>query len=94
MRISTAPHYAIPQKLGDFERQSGVMYNDVTLPQHQTVHCQDMSYQYVLLLLLDPSTSIHDMVSQGSIEAPGISLNLTVSFAVTWQLLKARRKEL
>lgn len=53
-----------------------------------------MSYQYVSLLFSVSSASLHDMASLEGIKTPGISLNLTVSFAITWQFLKARRKAL
>jgi len=56
--------------------------------------CIDKILQCVLLLLLVSPVSLHDKQSKGGIEAPGISLNLAVSFAITWQFLKARRKEL
>lgn len=80
-----------PTKKDDFERQCGVMCNDVTLQYHRCALTRHTLYQYALLLLLDPSISIH-MVSQGNREVLGISLNLTVSSAVMWQFLKAGRK--
>ena len=68
------------------------MYNAITLPQHQTVPWQNMSYQDVLLLLLDSSILVFDMVSWGSIEAPKYFIK-SYSFLCSYVAVPESREE-